>query len=71
MVNMKAKFALKGLPISTDCDIVQIAFQDENLNVTHIRQMTKTSIENGIASQIPIPVWVLTHTNPPKQEQSS
>ena len=60
MVNDRTKFALKGLPINTDCESIQTAFHEENIRINHIRQMSKTTVENGKANQNPIPVWVLT-----------
>ena len=71
MVNDRTKFALKGLPNTTDCETIQTAFNDLNIHVHHVRQMTKTYVENGTARQNPIPVWALTQTKPRRQELSS
>ena len=56
MVNDRTKFALKGLPTSTDCESIQTAFVELGIHVHHIRQMTKTYMDNGTARQNPIPV---------------
>ena len=66
MVNDRTKFALKGLPTSTDSETIQTAFDDLEIHVHHIRQMTKTYMDNGTARQNPIPVWVLTGDNTPE-----
>ena len=58
MVNDRTKFALKGLPTSTDCETIQTAFDELEIHVHHIRQMT--------AGQNPIPVWVLTTDKTPE-----
>ena len=71
MVNDRTKFALKGLPTSTDCQTIQTALTDLNIHVHHIRQMTKTTIENGTATQNPIPYGLLPQTRPPRLEPSS
>ena len=52
MINDRTKFALKGLPTTTDCATIQTAFNELNIHVNYIKQMT--------ARQNPIPVWVLT-----------
>ena len=54
MVNDRTKFDLKGLPNSTDCDTIKTAFHDLNIHVNHVRQMTKSCIENGQTRQNPI-----------------
>ena len=60
MVNDRTKFALKGLPTSTDCETIQTAFDELEIHVHHVRQMTKTYMDNGTARQNPIPICVLT-----------
>ena len=66
LVNDKTKFALKGLPNSTDCDTIKSALNDLNIHVNHVRQMTKSHFENGQTRQNPIPVWVLTTDKTPE-----
>ena len=58
MVNDRTKFALKGLPTTTECDTIQTAFDELGIHVHHIRQMT--------SRQNPIPVWVLTTDKTPE-----
>ena len=58
LANDRTKFALKGLPTSTDCETIQTAFDELEIHVHHIRQMTPR--------QNPIPVWVLTTDKTPE-----
>ena len=62
-VTGKSKFVLKGLPNTTECNTIQAAFQDKEIQIQHIRQMTKTYTEDTGTTTRPIPVWVLTTDN--------
>ena len=62
-VKLNSKYVLKGLPNTTECDTIQAAFQENEVHIIHIRQMTKTYTDETGATTRLIPVWVITTDN--------
>ena len=52
-VKSNSKYVLKGLPNTTECDTIKAAFQEHEVHIIHIRQMTKTyKLTNKIFTMI-------------------
>ena len=60
LVEMKHKYVLKGFPNHTELSTIQAAFSEKDINVSHLRQITKNyTDETNTHINREIPVWVL------------
>ena len=54
------KRTLKGLPHTIKETEIQTELQNLNYPIEHVRQLKRTTVQNDVRTQTPLPIWILT-----------